>query len=78
MFWALSQNYQHSFEKQYMYAFYGKLSKEVKNGTEILVGQAVLKLWIKTVKILFGSITQEPLGLPKFTIRCIYYFSKRH
>ena len=30
-----------------------KLFKEVKNGTEILVGQAVFKLHIKTVKILF-------------------------
>ena len=39
-----------------------KLSKELKNGIEILVGQAVFKLWIKTVKIVFWSITQEPLG----------------
>ena len=31
----------------------------------ILVGQAVFKLWIKTVKILFRSITLEPLGLLK-------------
>ena len=31
----------------------------------ILVGQAVFKLWIKIVKMLFGSITQEPLGLLK-------------
>ena len=45
---------------------HSKLFKELKNGIEILVGQAVFKLWIKTVKILFGSITQEPLGLPKF------------
>ena len=30
-----------------------------------LVGQAVFKLWIKTVKM-FVSITQELLGLPKF------------
>ena len=37
-----------------------------KNDIEILVGQAVFKLWIKTVKMLFGSIIQEPLGLPKF------------
>ena len=42
------------------------LSKELKNGIEILIGQAVSELWIKTVKMLFGSITQEPLGLPKF------------
>ena len=31
---------------------------------EFSVGQAVFKLWIKTVKMLFGSITQELLGLP--------------
>ena len=43
------------------------------------------KLLIKTVKMLFGSITQEPLAmaylnfdaifefLGQFTIRCIYY-----
>ena len=37
------------------------MSKELKNGTEILVGQAVFKLWIKTVKMLLGSITQEPV-----------------
>ena len=36
------------------------LSKKLKNGIEILVGQAVFKLWIKTI---FRSITQEPLGL---------------
>ena len=29
------------------------MSKELKTGIEILVGQAILKLWIKTVKILF-------------------------
>ena len=39
----------------------GKLPKELKNGVEILVGQATCKLWIKTVKMLFGSNTQEPL-----------------
>ena len=64
MFCALSQNCQHHLEK--IYASYSKLSKELKNGIEILVGQAAFKLWIKTVKMLFGSITQEPLGLPKF------------
>ena len=30
----------------------------------------IFKLWIKTVKMLFGSINQEPFGLPK----CWYYF----
>ena len=43
---------------------------ELKNGIEILVGQAGLKLRIKTVKVMFGSITQEPLGLCKF---CCYF-----
>ena len=32
-----------------------KLSKELKNDIEILVGQTVLKLWIKTVKIMFDQ-----------------------
>ena len=45
---------------------YNKLFKELKIGIEILVGQAVFKLWIKTARMMFGSITQEPLGLPKF------------
>ena len=49
-----------------IYASYGKLFKELKNGIEILVGQAIFKLWIKTIKMLFGSMTQEPIGLPKF------------
>ena len=35
-------------------------------GIEILVGKVVFKFWIKTVKMLFWSITQEPLGLLKF------------
>ena len=47
-----------------LYASYSKLSKELKNSIEILVSQTVFKLWIKTAKMLFGSITQEPLGLP--------------
>ena len=37
--------------------------KELKNDIEILVSQTVFKLWIKTVKILFWSIIQEPLEL---------------
>ena len=32
--------------------YYKKLFKELKNGIEILVGQAVLKLLIKIVKML--------------------------
>ena len=47
-----------------IHASYSKLPKKLKNAIEILVGQAVFKLWIKTVKMLFGSITQKPLGLP--------------
>ena len=49
-----------------IYASYSKLFKELKNGIEISVGQAIFKLWIKTIKMLFGSITPEPLGQPKF------------
>ena len=48
------------------YVSYSKLSKELKNDIDILVGQAIFQLWIKTVKMLFGSITQKLLGLPKF------------
>ena len=47
-------------------ASYDKLFKEFKNGIEILIGQVLFKLWIKTVKMMFGSMTQELLGLPKF------------
>ena len=49
-----------------MHASENKLSKELKIGIEILVGQMILKLWIKAVKIMFWSITHEPLGLLKF------------
>ena len=52
MFCALSENNQQLFEK-INYASYKKLFKELKNGIEISVGQAVFKLQIKTVKILF-------------------------
>ena len=45
---------------------YRKFFKELKNGINILVGRAAFKLLVKTIKILFGSVTQEPLGLPKF------------
>ena len=37
------------------------LSKELKNDIEILIGKVFFKLWIKTVKILYWSIIQEPL-----------------
>ena len=49
-----------------IYASESKLYKELKNSIETYVGQMVLKLWIKTYKILFWSITQEPLGLLNF------------
>ena len=49
-----------------IYTSYSKLFKELKNGIDSLVGQAVFKLRIKTVKILFWSITQEPLNLLEF------------
>ena len=65
MFYALSQNYLHLLE-EITYASYSNLSKELKNDIKILVGQAVLRLWIETVKMMIGSITQEPLRLPKF------------
>ena len=39
---------------------------ELKNGIEILVGQAVFKLQIKTAKIMFWSITHGLFGLLKF------------
>ena len=35
------------------YVSYKKLFKELKTGTEILVGKAVFELLIKTVKMLF-------------------------
>ena len=35
------------------YASYKKFFKELKNGIKILVGQAVFKLQIKTVDVLF-------------------------
>ena len=47
------------------YASYQKLFKELKNSIEFLVGQAVFKLQDqKSQNVVFGSITQEPLGLP--------------
>ena len=51
-------NYQHLFEK-IIYV----LSKELEIGIEILADQVVFKLRINTVRILFWSITHEPLGL---------------
>ena len=50
MFCALSQNNQHL--EKIKYACYSKLFKELKSDLEILVGQVVSKLWIKTIKIL--------------------------
>ena len=38
-------------------------NKELKNCIGILSGQVVFKLQVKTVKMLFKSITEEPLDL---------------
>ena len=55
--------------------FQSKLSKELKNGIGILVGQAVFKLFIdQNKKTLFSSITQEPLGLLQFQVNAIFEF----
>ena len=43
-----------------------KLSEKLKIGSKNLVGLAVIYLLIKTCKILFWSISQEPFGLLKF------------
>ena len=48
----LSQNHQHLFDKM-IYAAYRKLSKELKNEIEILVGPAIFKLY--TIFALPGS-----------------------
>ena len=42
------------------------MPENLKNGIKISVGQAVLELLIKTVFRMFLSVSQEPLGLPKF------------
>ena len=38
----------------------------------------VFKLWIKTVKMLFGPITQEPLGLYNIYQKGVDKFEKEH
>ena len=45
-----------------------KILQGPQNGIENLMpfGTSGFKFWVKTVKILFWSITQEPLGLLKF------------
>ena len=45
-----------------MHTALSKLSKKLKNDIEILVGPAV-KEWIKTVIVMFSSLTQAPLDL---------------
>ena len=45
-----------------MHAF---IVPETQNGIEILVGQTVFKFWIKTIKVMFWSKTQELIGLLK-------------
>ena len=39
----------------YMQYLKAKLSKELKNGIEILAGQVVFKLWIKIVNIVLNN-----------------------
>ena len=56
-------------KKWYMHLI-GNCPRNQKNGIKFLVGQAVFKLWIKTIKMLFGSKIEELLGLPK----CWCYF----
>ena len=62
--------------------------KELKSDIEILVGEAVFKLRIKKVKLLLlDQLLKNHLAylnfdaifefLGQFSIRCIYYFSKR-
>ena len=43
------------FSWKIIYASYSKLSKELTNGIDILIDQAVFKLWIKIVKTLFDQ-----------------------
>ena len=50
MFCVLSQNNQQLYEKL-IDVSYKKWFKELKNGLEILVGQAVFRLYISTVKM---------------------------
>ena len=49
MFWVLSQNYQHFFQI-IMHSSQSKLSKKLKTGIGISVGQAIFKLWSEIVK----------------------------
>ena len=46
-----------------MYATLSKLSNELKNGIQILVGQAVFKVVDQNSQKMFWSITQETLVL---------------
>ena len=49
MFCGLSQNYQHFFQKNNA-CILKQIVQGTQNGIELLVGQVVFKLWIKTVK----------------------------
>ena len=55
-----------------MHASERKLSKELKNGIEILVGHVVLKLWIKTVKTMFRSLKNR---LAYLNLNAIFWVS---
>ena len=63
-----------------------KFSKELKNAIEILVGEVLFKLWIKTVKIMFWSRTTWPTSIlcffwvlwtVCFQMHTFAYFSQR-
>ena len=82
MFCALSQNYQHLLKNIISIP---KQAKKLKTDIQISLGLRIFEFPIKTCKIMFWSIIQEPLGLFaifeflwQFASRCIYYFSKQY
>ena len=71
------------FFKEIMCAPYPCPRKLLKNGINILVGQAVYNLWIKQPTNSFFSISQEPFGLLNINIKepfglfkyvCLFFF----
>ena len=70
IFCVIPPNYQHNFGKSYMYLIVNRPRNKKKKSTNTNTNKnsrpSVFKLWIKTVKIMFVSISQEPLGLLKF------------
>ena len=68
----LSQTINNFFWKTIWFSW-SKLSEKLKHSINILIGLVVLELLIVTCKILFWSITQEPLGLLKY--QCYFWVS---